>query len=254
MRKVIGIVSEGPTDYMVIKEVIDHITGETNEYRRLQPEPDMAGRFGNGWKGVWRWCETTSGILDRLFHEVTPQLDLLVIQMDADVSRKEKEVHCQCETVECKSRERNHPLRCEKAIEGQCPIAIPCRKHLQNPKGYEEHLEKLIKKWLGDNIDNKDVLVTIPCDSTDAWILAAYRDCDNVEMVENPWENIIAKKKAYHGIRIPGNKKRVSVYGQLLPRLCQQWEAVTEQCYSAKSFEDKVRNAFGVADYRKENS
>ena len=40
MRKVIGIVGEGPTDYMVIKEVIDHITGEGNEYRRLQPEPD----------------------------------------------------------------------------------------------------------------------------------------------------------------------------------------------------------------------
>lgn len=34
MRKVIGIVGEGPTDYMVIKEVIDHITGEANEYRR----------------------------------------------------------------------------------------------------------------------------------------------------------------------------------------------------------------------------
>lgn len=40
MRKVIGIVGEGPTDYMVIKEVIDHITGEGNEYRRRQPEPD----------------------------------------------------------------------------------------------------------------------------------------------------------------------------------------------------------------------
>lgn len=27
MKKMIGIVGEGPTDYMVIKEVIDHITG-----------------------------------------------------------------------------------------------------------------------------------------------------------------------------------------------------------------------------------
>ena len=91
MRKAIGIVGEGPTDYMVIKEVIDHITGEANEYRRLQPEPDMAGRFGKGWKGVWKWCETNSSVLDKVLHEVTPQLDLLVIQMDADVSRKERE-------------------------------------------------------------------------------------------------------------------------------------------------------------------
>ena len=41
MRKVIGIVGEESTDYMVIKEVIDHITGGANKYRRLQPEPDM---------------------------------------------------------------------------------------------------------------------------------------------------------------------------------------------------------------------
>ena len=30
MRKVIGIVSEGPTDYLVLKKVIDKITGEDN--------------------------------------------------------------------------------------------------------------------------------------------------------------------------------------------------------------------------------
>ena len=56
MKKVIGIVSEGPTDHMVLKAAIDRITGEENRYLSLQPEPDMMGRFGNGWKGVWRWC------------------------------------------------------------------------------------------------------------------------------------------------------------------------------------------------------
>ena len=54
MKKVIGIVSEGPTDHMVLKAAIDRITGEENRYLSLQPEPDMMGRFGNGWKGVWR--------------------------------------------------------------------------------------------------------------------------------------------------------------------------------------------------------
>lgn len=32
MSKVIGIVSEGPTDYLVLKAVIDRITGESNRY------------------------------------------------------------------------------------------------------------------------------------------------------------------------------------------------------------------------------
>ncbi len=46
MKKVIGIVSEGPTDYLVLKAVIDRITGEENRYLPLQPEPDMMGRGG----------------------------------------------------------------------------------------------------------------------------------------------------------------------------------------------------------------
>ena len=59
MKKVIGVVAEGPTDYMVLKAAIDRITGEENRYLSLQPEQDMMGRYGNGWKGVWRWCRET---------------------------------------------------------------------------------------------------------------------------------------------------------------------------------------------------
>ncbi|WP_044917161.1 hypothetical protein [Butyrivibrio sp. WCE2006] len=62
MSKVIGIVSEGPTDYLVLKAVIDKITGESNRYLSLQPEWDMLGRFGNGWKGVWKWCKETEAV------------------------------------------------------------------------------------------------------------------------------------------------------------------------------------------------
>ena len=208
----------------------------------------MMGRFGNGWKGVWKWCETTAAILDQYFDEITPKLDLLVIQMDADVSRKEKEVHCFCGFTACESRKDNHPLTCEKIRKGQCPVALPCEKHPQNPKGYEAHLEDLIKEWLGDKAMSKNILITIPCDSTDAWIAAAYQDCDDVENVENPWETIIAKKKTYHGIRIPGNRKNASIYRKLLPTLCQEWETVTKQCYSAKSFEDKIKNFLKPTD------
>lgn len=244
MKKVIGIVSEGPTDYMVLKEVIDHITGIENEYRRLQPEPDMAGRFGNGWKGVWKWCESTSEILDQFFYKIIPQLDLLVIQMDADVSRKEKEVHCQCKSELCELSGRVHPLTCKKIADNQCNVKIPCEEHGQNAEGYEKHLEALIRKWLGDHQSREDILITIPCDSTDAWIVAAYQEQKYVEMINNPWENVIARKKEYHGVRVPGSKKRTSVYSQFLPRVCHEWNLVAEQCYSARSFERKIKKAF----------
>lgn len=246
MKKMIGIVGEGPTDYIVIKEAIDHITGRKNDYRRLQPEPDMAGRFGNGWKGVWKWCETISEILDQYLHEVTPGIDLLVIQMDADVSRKEKESHCLCGTTVCESREDSRPLQCEKVIKELCPIVLPCREHLQNSEGYRNHLEMLLRKYLRVSVDRSDIVITVPCDSTDAWIVAAYRDCENVEAVADPWENIIARKKTYHGIRIPGTKKSISVYSRLVREVSKEWNAVTEQCDSAKCFEDNIKNAFGI--------
>ena len=40
MKRVIGIVSEGPTDQMAIRTVIDRLTGEKNIYRYIQPEQD----------------------------------------------------------------------------------------------------------------------------------------------------------------------------------------------------------------------
>ena len=46
MSKVIGIAAEGPTDYLVLKTVIDKITGEDNRFLALQPEPDMMGKYG----------------------------------------------------------------------------------------------------------------------------------------------------------------------------------------------------------------
>ena len=41
--KHIGIVCEGPTDYIILKGVIDQITGAKNTYVMLQPENDLTG-------------------------------------------------------------------------------------------------------------------------------------------------------------------------------------------------------------------
>jgi len=100
--KNIGIVCEGPTDYVILKRVIDRITGEDQKCFLLQPEPDLAGQYGNGWKGVWKWCQDNASIKEKLMKDIEPALDALVIHMDGDVARKEKSVHCQCITEICK--------------------------------------------------------------------------------------------------------------------------------------------------------
>lgn len=56
MSKVIGIVSEGPTDYLVLKTVIDKITGTENKYLSLQPEADLRGK-------IWKWLERSMALV-----------------------------------------------------------------------------------------------------------------------------------------------------------------------------------------------
>lgn len=229
--KNIGIVCEGPTDAIVLQEIIDKITGEDNTYLQLQPDPDLTGKYMNGWKGVWKWCWDNAEIKYRIMHEVEPQLDILIIHMDGDVSRKEKMVQCKCNTVECEKRESADPLYCDT---GECPVQIPCKVHDQNVEGYIKHIQEVVGETFSDFCD---ICIAVPCDSTEAWIVAAYDGIADIEGKEDPWMNMIAKGKYYHGIRISGKKKRKLIFEQLAPAVEENWEKVKRICDSAKHFE-----------------
>lgn len=149
MRKKIGIVSEGPTDYLMLKTAIDTITGEDNIYLSIQPEADMLGRYGFGWKGVWRWCKESENIAE-MMSGIQPGID--------------------------------------------------------------------------------------------AWIVAAYdEDLFDIEDIENPWKNIIAKGKYYHNIRVRGDKKNTVAYAGFMDKVAENWGRVTEKCNSAKLLEEDVK-------------
>ena len=243
MSLTIGIVCEGPSDYDLLRTVIDGIARDEDVfYHRLQPVDSLIDPLGNGWKGVWRWCEEYGGKLTQYFSEISPQIQYLIVQMDGDVSRKEREPHCACPPVVCPSAGEVHPLTCELCASERCPVALPCAAHEAAPSGYREHLEKLVFQWLRQSPDHPAILVTIPCDSTDAWIAAAYEgeSCD-YEQVEDPWRSIIAHSASYHGIRIPGRKKRQQTYAKLAERVCEEWDTVKERCVEAARFDRAIR-------------
>ncbi len=89
----IAFVVEGPTDFIVLKEVVARfLEGRDFVLQILQPEMSEAfkptpGEDG-GWPGVCRWClqsaEQGDGMLGNnplfFFH------DLLVLQLDADIA------------------------------------------------------------------------------------------------------------------------------------------------------------------------
>lgn len=241
MSKVIGIAAEGPTDYLVLKTVIDKITGEDNRFLALQPEPDMMGRYGNGWKGVWKWCKENSS-LEKIMDEIQPRIDVIIIQMDGDVVRKEKEVHCQCDSTDCEEKGKVFPLYCQKAREG-CGAVLPCQDHLDCIDDTMNHGNKVLREAL-DISENSRIIITIPCDSTDAWIVAAYDDYENVEQIIDPWKNIIAKGKYYHDVRVRGDKKNTVTYSAFMPGLSERWKIVANKCKSAKLFETNIKRIF----------
>lgn len=160
--------------------------------------------------------------------------------------RVRREIHCQCESTICDYKGNVFPLACELLKENLCPISLPCPDHEDSPNDYRRHINESVLSWLGVCADRKDIIITVPCDSTDAWIVAAFDAIDDIENIKNPWESVISKKKEYHGVRIPGHKKNNRVYQQLLPVLEDKWKQVIDLCDSAKIFEKSIQEAWKV--------
>lgn len=239
MNRVIGIVCEGPTDYEVLSRIVDLVTGDDNEYRRLQPEESLAGEFGNGWKGVWKWCESYGPFLYNYMTKATPQLDCIIVHMDGDVSRKEKEVHCVCSIGSCGQAGHVHPLTCTICKSGKCPVALPCASH--ETTGDALHLHDLIVSWLCKSENKLPIIITVPCDSIDTWVAVSYGDItENCERYPDPWRSIITRSASYHSIRVRGHKKHVQVYQVLSDNICENWDTVKKFCMQAQVFESAI--------------
>lgn len=245
--KTIGIVCEGDRDYDMIAETILHFTGQEFKFRWLQPNPEFGTEFGAGWKGVWRWCATKSGILDHYLKGITPAVDLLIVQMDADVARCEHEAYCSKVPIDCAGQATEDPLNCGIAKKSGCLQPLPPNSVCDgNPQSRVDYLSGVLSELLVLQEDSP-VVITIPCDSTDTWIIAAFEnDIQNPEVLESPWDNVITRKKDYYGIRIPGKRKAKQPYLAMIEQVCENWETVKEKCPQALAFELSVQRIFDL--------
>lgn len=238
MRKTIGIVSEGPRDSDLLAAVIDSIFPDDEiTYRYIQPDESLESPHANGWKGVWRWCDENGKDIDKYSKGVFPQLDLLIVHMDGDVSRTEKASHCLCEGVECPHKDETIPPNCRYPKE--CPITLPCNNHGEPPEGYVSHLRELLSRMFSEEHEIPIIFV-IPCDSTDIWIVAALDDMEDYELLKNPWSTVISKGKYYHSVRIHGDKKNKSAYLNLIEQMLKQWDRVINRCKQAEQFQREL--------------
>lgn len=244
MRKVVGIVCEGPRDYDMIRETVLRFTDQDILFLSIQPDNSISSPFGDGWKGVWRWCIENTGINSDYFYKINPHIDLLIIQIDADVARCEKEAYCKSISISCAGQLNEDPLNCSIAKTGSCPQTLPPNALCDGSINSRiEFLENVLKSGLCAT-DNAPVLFLVPCDSTDSWIIAALEESiTEPETINDPWRTIIARGKFYHGVRIHGDKKSRDPYRQLIMQVCQNWDTVKKKCPQAAIFEEKVKVA-----------
>lgn len=251
----VGLVCEGPRDQELLEGVIDSLFPAVHfTFRYLQPETSLLSVNYNGWVGVLRWCYKDAGKVISGNKALADDLDLIVVQIDGDVARTEKKVHCDCSDTGCDRKEelrkagrilnpsgRTCSVEC---AEKDCPVELPCGEHPgEKPAIYAEHMNRMIRDYLGET-NGFPFIITVPCDNTDAWIVAAFDDSETPELIEKPWESVISVKKEYHGIRRSRNKSK-NIMRQFLPVIVDNWQKVIQKCPQAAKLDSDLR---GIID------
>lgn len=139
--------------------------------------------------------------------------------------------------------QNTHPLGCEKIIDDKnaCPVSIPCECHEEGVDAGVDFLRNFIKSLLIPE-DGLAVSYVIPCDASDTWIVAAFDEYEDYEVLHDPWQHIIASAPYYHGIKIKNRPhKAKSTYEELISTVCEKWSMVIEKCPQAKKFDEDVK-------------
>ncbi len=225
----IALVSEGPTDLIVIDSVLRAVVGEGNYVLTpLQPEGSEAfGTLGTGWVGIYRWCKQAAargqGHLSQdhlLFGNVH---DILVIQIDADVADSD---YAAGNVV-------------PDASDGQLPCDLPCPP----AGGSVNALRAVLLSWCGEVAVPHKTVMCVPSKATEAWVVAALFPEDAM---------VVAQIPPFECFPSPGNrlaqqavrrriKKTVSAYRNAMVQIQHEWPRLVEQMTEARRFDTELR-------------
>ncbi|AUX40568.1 uncharacterized protein SOCE26_019690 [Sorangium cellulosum] len=155
---IIGIVCEGSSDFPVLEAVVEAALGDGHEVRYLRPETDALFRPG-GWTAVKAWCEEHASWLSDFM--TVGNIDLLIIHVDADVRRHVPEL----------KKKKGEPTT--------------------------QDLCDTIKGWLKlrQSAKGRRVLIVIPAQATEAWLVAAQGGATpDLEKEAKPVTRLVQRK------------------------------------------------------------
>jgi hypothetical protein len=225
----VALVSEGPTDRVLIEAALKAILTRPFTISSLQPEATRP-EAGNGWCGVFKWCrQFVSRSHSALEADPTlPGFDLFVIHLDADVAN--------CSYADCGAG-------MELAAQGlpELPCAQPCPE----PETTVDELRARILAWLDLGDIGPRTVLCVPSKSMDAWLAASVLKPSHPLLVDLECNMRIQVRLA----ALPTSQriaKSVRTYQEYSHAVTKNWPGVLEKCTQAGRFHRDVSEATGI--------
>jgi hypothetical protein len=227
----IAFVVEGPTDFIMLKEIVKKFLGGRDFVSQtLQPEMSEAflltpGEDG-GWPGVCRWClqaaDQGEGRLSS--NPLFISYDVLVFQLDADVaSSTYAEGHI---------------------IPDPFPEStLPCEEPCPPPSATTNRLREIALKWMGEAATPPRTVFCIPSKALETWVLVGLFPNDGVvgredlECRPNPSDTLQGKPLKRR--LVSSGKKNVGKYKEFAQEFARNWGTVAARCIEARRFENE---------------
>ncbi len=207
----VGIVAEGPSDWIVLEEVMKTVHADI-EFERLRPDMTLLSGSPFGWRGVKAWCEEHGARLELLMRGIPGRpLHLVVIHADCSMADKAR-------------------------VERPCPPAADTASALGRV---------IEAEWLGRDPRPEFVVVATPSKSSDAWVVATLNppfanlssiECDKAVEEELVRRRLLRKKDGQV-------KKQARVYAPIAAGIGPAIDSLCLHCPQAEVFRSNFRAA-----------
>lgn len=231
MTIVVGLVTEGPNDRIVIRAVTDGILQRSNPnrtviYRQIQPPADRTSGGGEqgGWSEVRKWCvRNTPKIRDVTVFgpslTADTPCDVLIIQLDGDCLEEYERF-------------------------GEALPPGPWSGSFRASYG-----ENLLTAWLWLNSDTPDPnsrhVLLVPVWAPETWLAAALNPNWDAPEEEDPVPELVRNRPDLEASNRPGHLRRRRVQGkylQLSDTLVANLDIVRERCNQLDRYCQRVEN------------
>ena len=224
----VALVSEGPTDTVVIAAALKALLPRPFILTQLQPEATRPA-MGTGWGGVLRWClDFAKRGYPTLERDPTlPGFDLFILHVDADIA--EDSYGAISRDIAALATAKGWP---------PLPQSVPCPPS----SGSADIVHACLLAWMGIATPGAKTVLCVPSKAIDAWLVAAifedgHRLLDGLECNLHVAKQLGSLPKNQ---RVPKTQRDYRAYER---KITEAWPTVRRRCSQAEQFSLRVAAA-----------